>query len=191
MQGTETIPHFWTETGFSILNSQDDMRPVSFEQDHGSPRPSDPGPGPDHTPSKADFLYSGSDQFKDTELNHLVKSGPESEPNWADDSSISENSPCQWIQQPTPSPTFSSLSITPALIMASSARQCTTTWTTHLPPKQTSQAKEAYLPVTLQSQGQSSFRSPSSRIITNLRRTWSRRFNIGHLAMRITSLNIL
>jgi hypothetical protein len=162
----------WNATAFPPANSQNDVRSLSVGHDHGSPHGSDPGSGLDQTTSIVDYR-------------------PESETFLVDDKSIKESSSDHWKGPARPSPTFSSLSGTPTFTMAPSTTKCATTWTTHLPARSTSQPGEAYPPVILQSQRQSSARSPSSRILTDLKRTWSRQFNIGHLTMRITSLTIV
>lgn len=181
----------WNATAFPPANLQNHVRSLSVEHDYGTPHRSDSGSGLDQTTSRVDFLYSGSDHVNYVESNHILDYRPESETFLVDDNSIKESFSDQWKGQAIPSPTFSSLSGTPAFTMAPSTTKCATTWTTHLPARSTSQPAEAYPPVTLQSQRQSSVRSPYSRILTDLKRTWSRRFNIGHLAMRITSLTII
>jgi len=181
----------WNATAFPPANSQNDVRSLSVGHDHGFPHRPDPESGLDQTTSIVDFLYSGSDQVNYIESNHIVDYRPESETFLVDDNSIKESSSDHWKGQARPSPTFSSLSGTPTFAMAPSTTKCATTWTTHLPARSTSQPGEAYPPVILQSQRQSTARSPSSRILTDLKRTWSRRFNIGHLTMRITSLTII
>jgi hypothetical protein len=181
-QGDTDIP-YGSETQIASTNSQNHVRPISFGHDYGSPCQYESGPGLDHTTSKEDFLYSGLDYVNEIESNPILEFGPESETLLADEISI--------IEQSTPSPTFSSLSGTPAFTIVPSATKRTATWTTQPPDRPTPQPKEAFSPVTLQSRRQSSVQSPSSKILMDIKRTWSRRFNIGHLATRITSLTIL
>lgn len=190
-QSDDAIFYSWNASALSSANSRDGEISLSVGHDYGFPYRSNPGPGLDQTASMLDFLYSGSDQVNYIESNHILDSRPESETFLVDDSSINEDFSDQWNRQPSPSPTFSSLSGTPAFTMVPPTTKCETTWTTNLPARSTSQPREVHLPLKLQSQCQSSVRSPSSKILTDLKRTWSRSFNIGHLAMRITSLNHL
>lgn len=189
-QSDDAIFFSWNATAFSPVNSQNDERSLSIGHDYGSPCRSDPGPGFDQSASMLDLLYPGSDQANYIESNHILDSRPQSETFLVYDSSINDDFSEPWNQRQSPSPTFSSLSGTPALTMVPSTTKYTTIWTTNLPTRPTSQPREVLLPRTLHSQHQSSVRSPSSMILTYLKRTWSRCFNIGHLAMRITSLTI-
>jgi hypothetical protein len=190
-QTQTALSYSWNATAVSSASSHDDLRPISVGHDYGSPSRYDPGPGLDYTTSIEDFLYSGSGQVNYIESSHILDSRPESETLLIDDNSIHESFSDQWKRQPSPSPAFSSLSDTPAFTMAPSATKSATTWTTHLPARSTSQPEEAYRPVSLQSQRESCVQSPSSKFLPDLKRAWSRRFNIGHLTMRITSLTII
>jgi hypothetical protein len=182
---------YGSKTQIASANSQNHVRPISFGHDYGSPCQYESGSGLNHTTSKEDFLYSGPDHVNGIESNPILESGPESETLLADESSISEDYSGHWIKQSTPSPIFSSLSGTPAFTIVPSTTKRIATWTTQLPDRPTPQPKEAFSAVTLQSQRQSSVQSPSFKILTGIKRTWGRRFNIGHLATRITSLTIL
>jgi hypothetical protein len=190
-QSTDAIFYSWNVTAISPANSRNDENSLSVGHDYGNPCLSDPGPGPDQTTSMLDFLYSRSNQVNYTESNHILDSRPESETFFVDDNSAKESFSDQWKGQASPSPTFSSVPGTPAFTMAPSITKCVTTWTTHLSARSTSQPRGAYPPVTLQSQRPSPMRSPSSRVLIEMKRTWGRHFNIGHLSMRITSLTII
>jgi hypothetical protein len=179
-----------SEAQITHRNYQNDVRTISFGHDFGSPCQIDSGPGLDHTVSKLDFLCHTSDHVFDIESNPVLESRPVAETYLADDSFISEDYSGRCTRQPTPSSTFSILYGTPAFTLAPSTTKYATSWTTHLPARPTPQPKKASAPAMPQSRHEASVRSPSSSTISDLKRSWSRRFNIGHLAMGITSLTI-
>lgn len=200
-QSMDAIFYSWNVTAILPANSRNDEKSLSVwhdygssvGHDYGSPCQSDPGPGPDQTTSMLDFFHSGSNQINYIQFNHILDSRPESESETSivDDNPAEESFSDQWRGQASPFPTFSSASGTPTFMTAPSTMKCAPTWTTHLPARSTLQPREAHPPVTLQSQRQSPMRSPSSRILIDLKRILGRHFSIGHLSMRITSLTVI
>jgi hypothetical protein len=164
----------------SGFNSQDDTESFSLVQDYGPQCKVDPGPGFPYCPSGMDIVSPGLDRINVVTSDQVLDSRPqptEVETTLNDDSIIQSYSGYR-TGYPSPSQSFSSLSVAPASTIVPSATPSATTWTMRLPARPTPKPVDAYDTVGAIIEHKSSvhLRSQSGRTHI-LKRPWSWWFN--------------